>query len=355
MHHVIVFEGDEEKKKARRWNAPNFDNDSAMNLRDAGVLVDGMVAFTAVAAASDGSVIPTAFTFELDDPILGTVDDNGMGTAIITGVRKGPTKLIIKSAERGIKVEIPLSIHNEVKGIVITPPTVDVVAKGTEVALTATAYDEASGDDKTTNSGDTVPGVTFSWSSSNPSVATVDTEDSNMSPTIKTHGAGKAKIQARIGDVKSNEVTVEVYEIEEPTRRIVVSTANHPLTVTATVDTATAVVADRVIQFTAGSAITVRVQQVGIQLDGDIGYINVADGVTVTFTSLNKDILDLAADDDSNTATTSTGDATYTIIDADLGDMIPKMEGEHNVTVRISSPFAGAKHVTVKVTVTGRT
>ena len=33
--------------------------------------------------------------------------------------------------------------------------------------------------------GNMIPGVTFAWSSSNTSVATVNTDDSNMSPAIK--------------------------------------------------------------------------------------------------------------------------------------------------------------------------
>ena len=34
--------------------------------------------------------------------------------------------------------------------------------------------------------------------------------------------------------------------------------------------------------------------------------------------------------------------------------MLPKTLGTHNVTVRITSPFASAKHVNVTITVTGR-
>ena len=359
VHHVIVFEGGEKKDDARRYNAPDFDDDSGSNIRATGVLVEGSQVFSAVAAASDGSVLPVEFMFEIDDPILATVEATGTpNSAMVTGVRRGDTKLIVKAPERGIKVQIAVSIHNAVQGIVITPATVDAVEKGDPVDLMATAYDKKSGDDKTTNDGNPVPGVTFSWASSNPAVATVDTDDSNSMPTIKTHAAGKAKIQASIGDVKSNEVEIEVYGVDTPSRRIVVDTANQPYNVAATVDTAETDISARTIQFTSGPTINVRVQQMGVQADGDIGYIDVADNTVVTYESLNSDILTLtvAADDPpSNTAQTASGVAGYAIVAADVPDSDAiKTVGNHSVTVKITSPFAGARYVTVTVQITGR-
>ena len=218
--------------------------------------------------------------------------------------------------------------------------------------ITAVAYDKSSGDDKTTNDGNPVPGVTFSWSSSNTSVATVDAKDDNDMPTIKTHAVGSAKIQAKIGDVKSNEITIDVYDVESPSRRIVVDTSGFPLTVTATVDTSVADVSTRTATIT-GTApgIAVKVQQQAVQDDGDIGWEDVADGVVVTYTSLHSNVLNLVAGDaedatPSNTAATAGGDATYTITGADITSLTP---GERTATIRITSPFATAKHVTVTV------
>ena len=87
--------------------------------------------------------------------------------------------------------------------------------------VTATAYDAKQDADVEGPEGNEVRGVTFTWTSSNASVATVDASDDNQMPTIKTHGAGSAKIQAKIGDVKSNEVTINVYSLEAPQRRLV--------------------------------------------------------------------------------------------------------------------------------------
>ena len=47
-----------------------------------------------------------------------------------------------------------------------------------------------------------------------------------------------------------------------------------------------------------GHTINVVVQQRGVQDDGDIGWIAVAENTVVTYTSLNKDLLNLAGTDD---------------------------------------------------------
>ncbi len=362
VHHVIIFQDGEKKDDARRYNeSDGYDNSHAnVSGRTTGVIVDGTLTFNAVAAAQDGNPIPVMFTWEVDDPIVASVEDDGAGTATVSGLRRGDTKLIVKSPDRGIKIEIPFSVHNAVKGIVITRTSAaGAVEKGDPVMITAVAYDKASGDDKTTNDGNDVPGVSFSWSSSNTSVATVDAKDNDM-PTIKTHAAGTAKIQASIGELKSNEITVEVYDVEAPERRMVVITSAFPLTFAANVDTATATVDDRTFNFGTHSSIAVKVQQRGIGTDGDIAWVDVADGVTVTYTSLNSGLLNLAAEDPPvNTANTATVDgitsvASYPMADTDIGAMLPKTLGTHSVTVRITTPFASAKHVNVTINVTGR-
>ena len=178
------------------------------------------------------------FSWEVDDPVLASVEENDDGSgATIMGARRGNTKIILKAADRGIKIEIPLRVQNEVKGIVLRNDMEDEGAKGSDVTVnkgtnpqvTATAYD-AKNEEDGTNEGNAVSGVKFTWTTSNSSVATVDTEDSNVSPIIKTHAAGSAEIQAKIGDVKSNKIKVTVFTTEEPERRLIVSTANAPFT-----------------------------------------------------------------------------------------------------------------------------
>ena len=232
VHHVIVFEGGEAKDDARRYNAPNFDSGSNIGTDDeprrAAVLVDGSLTFSAVAAAQDGSVVPVAFEFEVDDPVLASVEEVSENTAMVTGVRRGNTKVIAKAADRGIKIEIPLSIHNAVKGIIIATEDATTVNKGTPVSIMAMAYDAKRDGTTVPATANEVMGVSFNWTTTNASVATVDTEDSNSMPTIKTHAAGSAKIQAYIGDVKSNEISITVFTAEQPERQLIVSTANAP-------------------------------------------------------------------------------------------------------------------------------
>ena len=270
------------------------------------MLVDATQTFSAVAAAQDGSIVPVEFTFEIDDPILASVEDAGPNTVTVTGLRRGDTKIIVKSADRGIKIELAFSVHNEVKGIVITPATVDAVESGDEIDLMATAYDKASGDDKTTNDGNSVPGVTFTWTTSNASVATVDAED-NMSPTIKTHGAGSAKIQALVGDVKSNEVTINVFGVEAPDRRLVA--VNQPYEA----DFTAAVIDEEDGTVTTAASITPTTFNISANLQeyrfvagttdnpvNEFRWVNIAG--SITFESLDDSFL-ILAEDVSGTAT----------------------------------------------------
>ena len=304
VHHVIVFEGGEAKDDARRYNeSTGYTDDGGMNIRGAAVLVDGSLTFSAVAAAQDGSVIPAMFTFEVDDPILASVEETGDNAVMVMGKRRGNTKIIVKSVDRGIKVEIALAVHNVVKGVRLMATSATTVNKGTEVMITATAWDGKRDGTTIAAGSHEVDGVTFAWSSSNTSVATVDAEDNDM-PTIKTHAAGTAKIQASVGDVKSNEITVTVFTAEEPERRLVISTVNAPFTrffdnddqsgadpaisvLSATADT-TDNTADNI-------TITVNLQHRGLNSDGELVWQPAANDLTVNVSSSDETTLAVPA------------------------------------------------------------
>ncbi|MDE2727288.1 MAG: hypothetical protein OXI19_04645, partial [Gemmatimonadota bacterium] len=138
---------------------------------------------------------------------------------------------------------------------------------------------------------------------------------------IKTHAAGTAKITASIGDVKSNEITINVFTVEEPERRLIVSTANAPFmryfdndaddngtaddaVITATADTTdntasdiviTVAVQHRVLDATAGSPTL-----------GQLVWRNVGDAaaIQVGVASSNTDVLAIIG---PATVTTGTG------------------------------------------------
>ena len=315
VHHVVVFEGGEAKKDARTFtNASDFK--SGDNHRAARMLVDGALSYSAVAAAQDGSVIPVAFTWEVDDPVLATVDETDDGI-MITGQRRGDTKIILKATERGIKIEFALHVQNAVKGILLTDGPSGPIESGNTSSVTATAYD-GKRDGTSVGDANIVRGVTFTWSTSNASVATVDASDNNMTPTIKTHGSGSAKIQARIGDVKSNEITVNVYGLEEPRRRLVA--INQPFRavfqphVPAVGETAAV---DSSITPAAGIAVTALVQESQFnETAGEFRWVAI-DEVDVMFESLHTDILALdvtvtIADGAAATGAVATVDADKT-------------------------------------------
>ena len=359
VHHIIVFQGGEEKKNARRWNAPEFNMATGSNQgteeepRTAGVLKEGTLEFSAVAAAQNGDPVPVTFSWMIDDPILASVEASGdmMGEAMVTGVRRGNTKLIIRT-DRGHKLEIPVSVHNAVKGIVIATNDGLTVEKGNnDIRITATAYDAASGDDKTTNDGNPVPGVTFSWSSSNTSVATVNTASphSNMMPQIKAVGAGSAKIQARIGEVKSNEITINVFNVEEPSRRLVESGMPYEADFTAAVVDDPATDADETAAATidpsAGITISVLLQEQQLNTDGtELTWQGVAGAIK--FESQNTEVLTL-----NTTVTVTAGTAATVLIDVDTsndataGNGTAKAEG--TAFVKVSSAFAPTEYYKV--------
>ena len=357
VHHVIIFQDGEKKADARRYNETDgYDNSHAnVDGRETGVLIDGTLTFMAVAAAQDGNPIAATFTFEVDDPIVAMVDDDGAGTATVTGLRRGDTKLIVKSPDRGIKIEILFSVHNAVKGIVISTDDDTTVQSGNSITITATAYDAKQDFDNDMPEGNKVPGVTFSWSSSS-SVASVDASDNNMSPTIKTSGTGSADIQANIGDVKSNKIKVTVYDLDNPQRRLLPERAvfvvgDYTAPVRANPDADPPVTAADSTWTAATNGITVRLQEEQIATTAS-GTINVGDMVWVgiagkiKFESLNPNILELDATLDA----TADAGASVTIAlpdDAVAGN--GKVKAEGTVTVRVTSEYAATKHYRVTI------
>ena len=352
VHHVIVWEGNEDKDDARKfYESKDFKgdaDDADDKIREATMLKDGTLSFVASALAQDGSVVPVMFSWEVDDPVLASVEetDDGSG-ATITGLRRGNTELFVKAADRGIKISIPLRVQNVVKGIVLTTEDATDVEKGTTLMITATAYDAKQDFDTAAPEGNEVRGVTFAWSSSNPSVATVNTGDpgNNMTPQIKTPGVGKSKIQARIGDVKSNEIEVSVYGIEEPQRRLLVafshSTTDLSATLSAVDDTTTAdtneaATADDIV-------VNVYLQEYAFDTtDDEFKWVGVV-GETVMFRSLDEDVLKLTTTNSSAT-TAAEGLATLTVSSG-----ADEAMGAGTARIRITSPPASAKHVEVTI------
>ena len=350
VHHVIVFEGGEKKDDARKFLA-SADFEDGDNMRAATILVEGTLTFSAVAAAQDGSVLPVVFEFELDDPVLGTVDVVAENTVMVTGSRRGDTKLVLKAADRGIKVQFDLHVQNAVKGIVLVSNASGPISKGTSTTVTATAYDAKQDDDMEGPEGNEVRGVTFSWTTSNAAVATVDASDDNMEPTIKTHGAGSAKIQALIGDVKSNEVTINVYALEAPQRRLVPTSQPYRAVYTAPVEDDPDTNTDETVaEALAPASFTVTAVLQESRFNDTAGEFRwVAITGAVMFESLDMETLALDTEVDIGTAADG---ASVTIDIDDTNDTTAgngTAMGNGDVTVKISSEFASDIYVKVSL------
>ena len=334
IHHILLIQDGEKAEDARRVDAPDFD---AANLKPVAVIAGEETSLIARAGTQSGDPLPVEYAWESEDPAIASVED---GT--IEGVNRGTTEITVSLVGRGIAVTIPVTVHDPVKGIVLTATSATTVQKGTDVTITAVAYDAVQ-TDAAGAEGNEVPGVTFTWVSSNESVATVDTggSNSNAMPAIKTHAAGSAEIQAVVGDVRSNKIMVDVFTVEEPRRRIVFDPASLPLQVE--LNAAGDAVTENLI-------ISVTIQQWGILDGGGFGWVAVAYDATieVTFTSLDQAVLALGMTD-----TTDSGGNVSASIDAETDN-----DGTGNGTalkagtasVRISTAYASTIFLGVTVT-----
>jgi hypothetical protein len=123
------------------------------------------ITFSAIATGKNGSALPTVtFTWSTSNPQIATVDSSGVVTPLALGVvevsaaadKIGRATLVILPAAMSV------SISPSVDTIQVSLP---IVSARDTVRLQASARDLTGG---------LLGGVAFSWSSSSPSVATVD-------------------------------------------------------------------------------------------------------------------------------------------------------------------------------------
>ena len=144
-----------------------------------------------IAAATDsgGAALPDpVVNWSSSDPGVVTVDHEGLVTAVSNGTATITATSDGSSAVAAIKVSI-------ISRIAITPDSTAVLSEGGTVQLTATAF---------TSNDRAVPHVRIAWSSSEPSVATVDSTG-----LVTAVSAGTATVTAAYAEVYS-EVDVVV-------------------------------------------------------------------------------------------------------------------------------------------------
>ncbi len=149
---------------------------------------------TAVARDASGTEIPgVTFTWTSEDTGVATVDAAGLVTATGRG-----TTTVSASVGGVISNAVSVAVGQAVASIDVTPTGVSFQSVGEQITLTAVATDAG---------GSPVPGITFTWTSSDPSVATV----SNAGVVTAT-GPGTATVTAAVGAVTSNPVSVAVQQ-----------------------------------------------------------------------------------------------------------------------------------------------
>lgn len=194
----------------------------------------------------------------------------------------------------------------------------------------ATAFDESDADE-----GVMIPGVAFTWSSSDDDVATVTPDkDNSAMATVKAVGPGTAKITASAQGEDSNEVSVTVFETLGVERRLTAS--GLPYSVEIAADSSSVGASD---------SIEARLEQLGA--DGET-WADAADGIAVTFTVLSGPLV-IAGD--SPTTSGGTVSVAITALSDPTADPPPTgVNGVGTAIVRISSQYASPIYVEVEVT-----
>jgi trimeric autotransporter adhesin len=115
-----------------------------------------------VTTQSGGLLTDRAVTWISSNPAVATVSSTGVVTAVVTGALVG-TATITGSAEGKSGSASVTVTPGPIASVRVTPPTTSL-AIGSRVDLTAVALDAA---------GNQISGVTFTWASSNPAIASV--------------------------------------------------------------------------------------------------------------------------------------------------------------------------------------
>lgn len=133
-----------------------------------------------VATLRDGSgtVIPTTFTWTVDNASVALVDSTGL----VRGV--GPGSAAVHVTARGQTASASLQVaHDDGQTLTVSPTAANILVDGTQ-RFTATLKDR---------NGTTIPSTPI-WSTSSSAVATVDNTG-----LVRGVGAGSATIQAKVG------------------------------------------------------------------------------------------------------------------------------------------------------------
>ncbi|MDE2847601.1 MAG: Ig-like domain-containing protein [Gemmatimonadota bacterium] len=169
--------------------------------------------FTATAYESDGTVIPgKTFTWSSSNPSVATVSPSSGSSTTARGVNAGSTTIRASVDGKSDTARLTVTEPPPVVDRVSVSPSSASIEEGETRRFTATAYE---------SDGTVIPGKTFTWSSSNPSVATVS-PSSGSSTTARGVNAGSTTIRASV-DGKSDTARLTVTEPPPVVDRVSVS------------------------------------------------------------------------------------------------------------------------------------
>ena len=144
-------------------------------------------------------VVPVAWSS--GDTAVAVVDSSGLVTAVGTGAAT------VTATAGEVSSDALVTVVQSVDSVTVSP-SADTIAVGDTLRLVAEAYDEG---------GHVVAGATFTWSSSNAAVATVD-----ISGLVRGAGEGTAVITAAAGEA-SSDALVTVVTATSPDRAALVA------------------------------------------------------------------------------------------------------------------------------------
>ena len=168
--------------------------------------------FEAMAATADSMAVPDLeFTWESSDEMVASIDSNGLATAIRAG------QVMITATADNVTGMAMLTVTEpppEVERVEVTPSAASI-EEGDTRRFTARAYD---------SDNDRITGKTFTWTSSNTSVATVN-PSSGTATTASGVNAGSTTIRATVDGVTGT-ATLRVTEPPPVVNRVTVSPAS---------------------------------------------------------------------------------------------------------------------------------
>ena len=210
VHHIALIQDGDAKDGSLVFNGPDFNEGTPGKNWDVALDLGESTEIVAKAATqTKDPILGVQFSWASKDDDVASVD-NGM----IEGLRAGESEITVTAEGRGIAVKFTVTVHSEVKSVVMTSPADGFfLSNGESVGLEATARDAAQDDKKNGIEGVDVP-VDLTFMSSDDSVVSID------GAKATAEGVGTAKITAHYGDIASKAIAINVTPGGDVTHKI---------------------------------------------------------------------------------------------------------------------------------------